>query len=188
VSQDERRQAEIAAKEAELRRQTELAAKEAESRRQAEIAAKEAESRRQAELAAKKEAEFRRQAEIAAQKAEQKRQTEIAKLLSRLEALEASQAKIARKKAEGELFQFEIVTVFVVDVLWGGAKYVGDFDGYMLERLKEVVNQQRVVNLHDEDKMTLFLIAAAQHNDRLKVEPSDGYVAIRVKDNETSLI
>lgn len=90
-----------------------------------------------------------------------------------------------------DVVYFNVATLaeyFVVDVLWGGAKYVGDFDGYMLERLKEVVNKQRVVNLHDEDKMTLFLIAAAQHNDRLKVEPSDGYVAIRVKDNETSLI
>jgi hypothetical protein len=72
----------------------------------------------------------------------------------------------------------------VVDVLWGDAKYVGDFDGYVWERLKTVVSKQRVVNLNDKDKMALFLIAAAQHNDGLKVEPSDGDIVIRIKDNE----
>jgi hypothetical protein len=46
------------------------------------------------------------------------------------------------------------------------------------------VSKQRVVNLNDKDKMALFLIAAAQHNDGLKVEPSDGDIVIRIKDNE----
>jgi formylglycine-generating enzyme required for sulfatase activity/tetratricopeptide (TPR) repeat protein len=136
TSQDERRQAELAA---EQKRQTELAellsrleAQEAEQKRQAELAAQEAERRRKAELAAqeaeqKQQTEIaelfsrleaieasqaeRRQAELAAQKTEQKQQTEIAKLLSRLEAIEASQAEIAREKAEGKLLDFNIVTV-----------------------------------------------------------------------------
>jgi len=93
ASQDERRQAEIAAQKAEQKRQAEIAAQKAEQKRQAEIAAQKAEQKRQAEIAAQK-AEQRRQAEIARKKAEQRRQAEI-----------------ARKKAEGELFEFEIVTV-----------------------------------------------------------------------------
>jgi formylglycine-generating enzyme required for sulfatase activity len=136
TSQDERRQAELAAEqkqqteiaellsrleaqEAEQKRQAELAAQEAERRRQAELAAQEAEQKQQTEIAElfsrleaieASQAE-RRQAELAAQKTEQKQQTEIAKLLSRLEALEASQAEIAREKAEGKLLDFNIVTV-----------------------------------------------------------------------------